>query len=366
MKRSIPIITATILATAAAMANGEFNGVDVPGAVFTMDNSSNANHVLVFNRAGDGTLLFRRSVPTGGLGTGVALENQGALALSEGHRWLFVVNAGSHDISTFAVTPSGLSLVAKTDSAGLNPISLTVSGNLLYVLNAGGTVGNTDNITGFVIDVSGHLHQLANSTQQLSAAATGPAQVSFSPGANVLVVTERNTSLIDTFVVNDDGTAGAHQTFASPGKEPFGFSFDKLGHLFVTEAMTATVSSYSVSDDGGLSIVSTSVPTQQKAPCWLLVTRRGNFAYEANAASSSISGFSVQSDGSISLLNADGITGTTPAGPNDLALNDNSHFLYSLNPSNGTISGFRVQSDGSLTSAAQASAAVGANGLAAY
>src|SRR5690242_21653085 len=102
MKKKISAIIAIVsVSVFGALAQG------TPGAVFTMDNSSNANHVFVFDRHADGSLSFNTEVPTGGLGTGTGLGSQGGVILSEGHRWLFVVNAGSHDISVFGVAPKG-------------------------------------------------------------------------------------------------------------------------------------------------------------------------------------------------------------------------------------------------------------------
>src|SRR6266849_9719364 len=119
------------------------------GAVYTMNNSSNGNRVLVFARAADGTLTAAGSFETGGLGTGGGLGSQGALVLSSNERWLFAVNAGSNDISAFAVERRGLSLVDRVPSGGRRPLSLAVHDDLLYVLNAGGAAGDNDNITGF-------------------------------------------------------------------------------------------------------------------------------------------------------------------------------------------------------------------------
>jgi 6-phosphogluconolactonase (cycloisomerase 2 family) len=360
------LIAAAVLSAMSTLAGTEVNNLDTPGAVFTMNNSPNDNRVLVFNRDAHGTLSFQRSVSTGGRGSGAGLGNQGALALSQGNQWLFVVNAGSHEISSLAINPNGLSLIDRVDSGGLKPSSITVSGNVLYVLNAGGDVGGTDNITGFVVDSTGHLHPLAGSTRELSAPSTGPAEVGFSSDGNVLVVTEKNTSLIDTFTLDEQGIAGGHQVFASPGQEPFGFAFDKRNHLFVTEAPASTVSSYSVAPDGTLSLINTSVQTHQNAACWMAVTKNGRYAYAANAASSSVSGFSVQPDGSIGLLKADGLSGSTSAGPNDIAMSANSHFLYTVNASNGTISEFAVDATGNLTALGNAIADTGVNGLVAY
>jgi len=153
------------------------------GAVFTMNNAVAGNAVLVFQRAADGTLTAAGSVPTGGLGAGTGLGNQGAVVLSENRRWLFVVNAGSNDISVFRIKRGGLNLTDRVGSGGTQPVSVTVRDGLVYVLNAGAP----NNISGFTLSHAGKLTALAGSTQPLSAASTGPAQVEFSPDGNVLV-----------------------------------------------------------------------------------------------------------------------------------------------------------------------------------
>jgi 6-phosphogluconolactonase len=366
MKSKMSLMLA-IVSTVTTMAASAEERPDVAGAVFTMNNSSNANQVLMFEREEHGALSFAGEVSTGGLGTGAGLGSQGGVILSEGHRWLFVVNAGSHEISSFAVSTKGLELVDKVDSGGLNPISLTISGNLLYVLNSGGNFGATDNITGFVVSSQGKMMPVPDSTRGLSAASTSPAEVGFTADGTVLVVTEKTTSLINTFAMDEDsGTPRDHKVFQSPGTEPFGFAFDKRNHLFVTEAVASSVSSYSVSDDGDLTIISKSVPDDQKAACWMAVTKNGRLGFDANAAINSTSGFRIDPDGNISLLNANGIAGVTGAGPNDLTFSEDSRYLYTLNSSGGSISVFRVNSNGSLLPMAPAAVPVGSDGVAAY
>ena len=162
-------------------------------AVYTLTNQVAGNAVAVFNRAADGTLSAAGTIATGGTGTGGSLGSQGAVALSDDGRRLFAVNAGSNDVSVFDVGPTGLSLASQTASGGTLPISLTAHGSLLYVLNAGGA----GNISGFSVRATGGLTPIAGSTQPLSGTNVGPAQVSFSPDGRRLVVTEKNTNLLD-------------------------------------------------------------------------------------------------------------------------------------------------------------------------
>ena len=315
---------------------------DAPGAVFALTNQVAGNSVATFARAADGSLTWAGSVATGGTGAGSGLGSQGALALSDDGRWLFAVNAGSNDISAFRVGANGLTLTSRVASGGVRPISLTVHGDFVYVLNAGGN----GNVSGFTIGGDGALTAITGSTRSLSGSAVGPAQVAFSPDGRRLIVTEKSTNRLDVYAVGDDGVASAATASSSAGGTPFGFSFGHRGELFVSEA-TGSASSYVIGNAGQLSTASGAVLTHQGAPCWAVVTKNGKFGYTANAQGGSISGFAIAPDGSIALIDADGRTVVVGPGNIDLALSDNSRYLYELN-GNRSISGFRIEADGHL------------------
>jgi 6-phosphogluconolactonase (cycloisomerase 2 family) len=334
---------------------------DSPGAVYTMTNSELGNEVLVFNRSADGLLSPAGAFETFGLGTGGGLGNQRGLLLTPDNQWLYVVNAGSNTISVFKVKPGALEYMDSVDSGGMQPVSLTVDGDLLYVLNAGGAVGDVDNITGFMIEPDGMLQPLAGSTQPLSADDTSPAQIGFSTDGNVLVVAEKDTFIIDTYVVDDDGLAGPPNVFMSAGTVPFGFSFSKRNRLYVSEAGTSSASSYQVYPDGNLEVISAAVPNFQAGVCWLVVVKNGRYAYTTNAGTGTISLFNINRDGTISYgVSADAIGGVI-----DAALSNNSRYLYALSSGAQKIFGFQVGSDGQLTKVEEIDLPNGANGLAA-
>jgi 6-phosphogluconolactonase len=335
-----------------------------PRAVYTLTNGAAGNAVQVFDRNG-GSLTPDGTFSTGGTGTGAGLGNQGGLILDR--KRLFAVNAGSDSISAFMVKRGGLKLVDTVDSGGDQPISVTAHRGLLYVLNAGGD----GDIKGFRYTRRGDLSPLAGSTRPLSQAAPGPAQVSFDPKGRTLVVTEKDTNLIDTYTVNRrTGRASGPNPQASAGQTPFGFAFDPRGHLIVSEAFggaagQSAVSSYEV-DDGIIDPITPSAATTETAACWIVVTTNGRFTYTTNTGSASISGYRIGHSGELTLLDADGVTGATGPGPIDMALTRGSRFLFSLNSGAGTISGFRVGSDGSLTPVGGAGGLpTSANGLAA-
>jgi 6-phosphogluconolactonase len=334
-----------------------------PRAVYTISNAASGNAVVAYARAADGTLLPAVTYPTGGTGTGASLGSQGAVALSEDGWLLFAVNAGSNDVSVFHVSTSGLTLATRFPSGGVQPTSLTVSGNLVYVLNAGAD----GNITGFKLSRGAGVTPIEGSTQALSGASTAPAQVSFSPDGRRLVVSERATNLLGVYPVDHHGVAGPVTSYPSAGGTPFGFAFRHDNTLFVSEAAGAgSASSYDLSRSGKLRLVSGAIATHQGAPCWAVVTEDGRFGYTGNGAGS-VSGFKIARDGSISLLNADGATAVINTGVNDIALSNNSRYLYVLGT--GTtpeLHAYRVQRDGQLQALGAQALPAGARGLVAF
>lgn len=324
-------------------------------AVYTESNSAAGNEVVAFERDAKGHLKAGSTYPTGGMGTGAGLGSQGALAFSHNHRWLLVVNAGSNDVSVFAVQPDGLVLTDIEPSGGSRPISVTIDHNLVYVLNAGGAVGASDNITGFYLSNHGDLLPLPDSTRPLSAANVGPAQVSFSPSGDRLMVTEKGTNQITTFAVDANGVAGWAEFTASSGLTPFGFAFTPSGVAIVSEAFggapgASGISSYSVESTGLPMVVTASLSTNQTAACWVAVARNGKYGYVTNTGSNTVSGVRVNRDGALTLLDADGSSAATGATPIDAAVSNDDRFLYVLTAGDQSISQYRIAADGSLTS----------------
>ena len=344
------------------------DGSNASRAVYTMTNGASGNEVTVYERSANGSLTLMGSYPTGGLGSGAGLGSQGSVILRENGRRLFVVNAGSNQVSVFAVRKDGLQLLDVADSGGEMPISLTLHSGILYVLNAGGS----GNISGFRVRDTGELAPLEGSTQPLSNGGTGdspqPAQISFSQEGNLLVVTEKATNSIDVYPVVG-GIAGPPVTHPSSGMTPFGFAFAKRHDLIISEAFggapgVSAVSSYNLDQDA-LEVISPSVGTTQTAACWVIVSNNGKYAYVTNAGSGSISSYRIETDGAITLLEAQaGLTGEGSS-PIDMAFSDNGQFLYALGANSATISIFRVKESGRLESLGNISVPAGAVGLAA-
>ena len=212
----------------AATLNG---GGHVSGWVYTSTNATGGNQVQVFSRQADGTLTPAGTYNTGGTGTGTGGFSQGSVTLSPEQQTLLVVNAGSNQVSGFAVLPGGtLRLRNVVASGGTEPTSVAINGGLVEVLNAGGT----PNVAGFQVTDSG-LTAIADGSQPLSATASGPEDVAISPYGRQVVVTEKLSDTIDTFAVGRGGTLAAAIT--SPSDSPLSFAevFTPSGHLLVAD-----------------------------------------------------------------------------------------------------------------------------------
>jgi 6-phosphogluconolactonase len=319
------------------------------GMLFTSTNAASGNSVQAFTRDAQAHLITLPPVATNGMGSGSGLGSQGAVALSQDLQWLFVVNAGSDDVSVFRVTPSGPVFTDIEPSGGTHPVSVTTHGDLVYVVNGGAP----NNVSGFRLSMAGVLTPIAGSTHALTAISTNPGQVQLSPTGDQLLVTEKGTDQIDAFPVGTNGDLGSLTHFASGGQEPFGLAFQGSNHLIVSETANGAAGGSSASsyqfNSGSWTAVSSAVPTLQTSACWVAISKDGHYAYTANTGSGSISGFSMTSSGNLTLLTPGGVTATTGSMPTDIAFSYRSRYLYVLNSGAGTISSFARSANGSLT-----------------
>ena len=347
---------------------------DGTGAVFVMTNSVTKNEVIAYQRAADGTLRQVGRFATGGRGSGGnndPLESQGSLTLSQDHSLLFAVNAGSGTVSVFKVHHSTLSLLDQVISGGSEPNAVAQHGNVVYVLNVGGS----SNVVGFRLQHD-KLKQIPDSTRFLSTNNSGAGGLAFSPDGQFLVVVERLTNDIDVFTVRGDSTLSPIVVNPSVGPGAFSVAFAPNGAALVSETGPSglqngsAISSYAIAGNGTLAPISASIPTLGAANCWNVVTPDGKFVYASNAGTSNISGFAIANTGALTALPGT-IVGTNPAGSTnlDIAVTADGKFLYTLNSVAGAVGIFAVQKDGTLVSvgfAGGVSPLSGSNGIAAF
>jgi 6-phosphogluconolactonase len=326
----------------------------MPPAVHVQTNDADENEVVTFSRAEDGTLAPLGRYATGGRGTGEPhLASAGSVTLSDDGQWLLVVNAGSDELSLFAVAPDGLRLADRIGSGGTRPTSVTIKGTLIYVLNNG-----SPNITAFRL-TGEQLAALPDSTRPLSAPDADPAQLSFTVDGRGLVATERGTNSISSYLVDEPGYAEGPATIGSSGQTPYGFDFASDGSVVVSEAFggakgAAAASSYMVSGTGELKVVSGSVGSTRSEVCWVVVTEDDRFAYVTNFGDGTVSSYEIAADRSLELHDpVAGSTGREEKGLRDEAISADGRYLYAIDPDAQTLFAWAVGQDGRLRPAGE-------------
>lgn len=110
-------------------------------------------------------------------------------------------------------------------SGGAEPNAVAQHGNLVYVINVGGS----SNVVGFRLSAAGRLTQIPTSTRFFTTNHSEAASLSFSPDGQFLVVTERATNNIDVFQVQGDGTLGPIVVNQSVDPGAFAVTFSPTG-----------------------------------------------------------------------------------------------------------------------------------------
>jgi hypothetical protein len=354
---------------------------DVVGHVYVNDNTTGENTVAGFDRHADGSLSPIGGSPfdVGGAGGGHGDASQGSLQLSADGRYLLAVDAGSNQISVLRIKPDGsLDAVqgSPVSSGGVNPVSIAVSGDLVYVANQGpGASPGDANYTGFRLNQGGHLSPISGSTVTLPGNAV-PGEVLFDSDGSKLVGTRIGTSAIDSFSVGADalltaapGSPFEAQSFTPPqgfGQLGSAFSPTHPDQLFVSDAHTAgggpaggLVSSFTESASGVLTPIAPSpVANDGMASCWVEISRDGAYLFVVNTASKTISTYSIADDGSIAFMQS------TPAadlggGAEDARLAPDGATLWVVQAGADAVTGFTV-SGGSLSYLSSAAGPAGA------
>ena len=344
---------------------------DVVGHVYVNDNTAGANTIAGFDRHSDGSLTPIEGSPfnAGGQGTGTIVGSQGALQSSGDGRYLLAVDAGSNQISVLRILRDGrLRRVGRgpVSSGGVEPISIAVHDNLVYVANEGDkTTGTGSNYTGFRLNEGGQLVPIEGSTVNLPNTAN-PGDILFnSTGRNLIGVevgtTVAGTFLIDSFAVDEDGRIrpAAGSPFPAQAAGPFGSEFSPVNpaHLYVSNAHggagNGSVSAFKVARAGALSSIGSSpFPDGQTAPCWVEISHDGAYLWTVNTASTTISTYKILADGSLSLVTSTAFKSGTGIRPFDARLSADGSTLYVVDAAIAKVSAFAV-SGGLLTELAQ-------------
>ena len=353
---SLALFVGALAASSSSALANPFQPPNV-GYAYVNDNTTGANTLAGFERHADGSLTALPGSPfsIGGVGSGSGLGSQGALQLSSAGRYALAVEAGSNQISVLRLGFNGVPqpVGAPVSSGGVDPNSIAVAGNLVYVSNAG--AGGT-NVTGFYLAPWGTLYPIPGSTVALPEG-SGPGDVLLNSDGQKLVVTLVNTSQIASFDVRFGGrlVAAPGSPYPAQGLGPFGSEFRPTNpsQLFVTNAHNGaglgTVSAFNVGFSGELAPIGASpFADLQTAPCWLTISQNGQFLFAVNTGSGFISSYAISPNGTLTLL---GSVSAGPAGTGavDARLAPDGRTLLVNGSKADVVASFAVSESGSLT-----------------
>lgn len=361
IRQSISIVILFFIATLSFAQSANSTVTSQVGNVYVMENDPADNKIIAYFRNRSGNLFKLGSYSTRGLGAGDnaaadPLGGQGAVTLSNNNRNLYVVNAGSDDISVFRLRRFGVPvLIQKLSSNGDFPVSIAISGRVLYVLNS----GSDGSISGFRIRSSGRLVPINNSTRALGLGAESfpqgdarnlaPGDIAFDNLNRRLLIAYAgggtNGQLL-SFELNDNDTPATQaETTFSQGAVPFSLDFSANGAALVAEA-SGSVSSYNYNEGNQLVNVSSVIANGQQATCWIGAT--DNYVYTTNTVSGTVSQYGISRSGQLDLI--DPVAASDIGLPIDFGFTNNNRLMYVVTSSEGGVRGFRVnRNTGKLT-----------------
>ncbi|WP_334738322.1 lactonase family protein [Nostoc sp.] len=360
--------------------------------VYTESNipTRNGNTILAFEQDANGKLtpLPNSPFPTGGAGIadptfttlGGALliaDNDQNVIVNPEHTRLFAVNSGSNTIAVFDIKKDGtLSPVygSPFPSGGINPESLGLANDVLYVINRNLDRNNPTqdakasqpNYTGFRVTYTGQLVPIPKSTVSVPNG-SNPTQALISQDKRILFGAEFIGGSLRSFKILPSGrlkeSPNSPQSLpasefppSSPPALLLGLQVHpKLPILYVGFVTINKVGVYNYNSFTGELTFVKAVPTSGKAPCWLVTNREGTRLYTANTADNSVSVYDLRDATTPKEIQKVVLKGNGSA--TQLTLNSNESFLqvvtrrnspdklkgnginiFKVNPTDGTLS----------------------------
>jgi len=280
------------------------------------------DYVFVANSAGSSPgstgqiQTFDADSETGALRQGAATVSSGginpvALAITSDYANLYVVNAGSNNVTHFALAGNGVLTQKDAITTGATPVSVTVNtaGTYLYVVSG----PNPSTLTEYSLS-SGTIGSVA---AQVPLALPGyTSDVIIPSGVNVLA--NGNAVYVAAYDQSAYNPGGATTSTANPG----------------------WVFGYTVGSGGALALSSGSPYKAGVKPSALISDPTNRFVYVTDFASNELIGYTIQGGSTLDFL----INGPFKTGnqPNSIAIDPRGIYIYVSNGLDSTVSAFVI------------------------
>ena len=301
--RFTPFLCCLALPMAELVANSA-DAEGLPSSVVYVESNAgppDGNFILAYRIDGTGSVtpVDGSPFPVGGYGTGNVQLTAGQfdsdqnVIVSPDRARLFAVNSGSNSIAVFDIGPGGMLTAVKGSpfpSGGVNPVSVGLAGNQLYVIHKGddSLPDFLPNYSTFQVTPDGQLIQIPKFTVEIPAGSS-PTQALISPDDSLLFDANFGSSMLRSFRILDDGRLQPNEPQDS--SPPLGLQVHPTQSLlYVGYVASNELAVYSYDASGTLQFLS-SVPDSGRAICWLAIDRAGACLYAANTGDNSVSAF---------------------------------------------------------------------------
>jgi 6-phosphogluconolactonase (cycloisomerase 2 family) len=315
-----------------------------------------ANQIIAYREDPNSGVLTQISGSPYSVGVGAC-----SVVLHPSGKYMYVANPGQggtseDDISLFTIATNGV-LTEVTPRASLAPnasqpqlLLMDPAGGFLYVMNAG-----SNNISVFSIDSgTGTLTQVANSPFLVGAL---PLNMQLAPSGNFLYVSVASepNGLIVGFSVTG-GQLALIGTTSTDGVNPYGLAISASGtYLYAANnnGISSSISVFTIASSGALAPVQGSPISDGNSsnPIAMIFDPSGKFLYVANQGSSNVAAYTIDSTGLPVLTTSTSTTNpvTTEPSPSFLAVDPSGKYLFVGNQ--GASAGIQVfkVSNGSLS-----------------
>ncbi len=267
-------------------------------------------------------------------------------SVAEDKRFVYVGNAGSNDVSAFALSPTTGAMTAVPGSpfaAGTDPQAMTLYGPNLYVANAG-----SDNVSVYSIDVN------TGALAGVSTVATGksPTSIVVDPFGGIAFVANHGGSNDISAFFYYDLTPVPGSPFPAGGN-PLGLVVGGVGaggkFLYTAnpDATNPSISGFSVDSTTGVLSPLSGSPFPLPVSHYMATDQTGAYLYVTSGAS--IVGYAIDADtGALTAL--PGFPVAAGANAYSITVDLTNQFLYVANEGAANIAGFRLDaSTGALT-----------------
>lgn len=303
--------------------------------VYTITNPDGPNAVAAYERNPEtGELIFLGTYPTGGRGAGRLIDSQSPLVVNTEGTLLFAVNPGSDDISVMAINDDG-SLALRdgpVPSRGVEPASLALRGDLIYVANKGDAV-DPPNYSGFLVENDGTLTRIKRRIGLVFG--DNPTQVLFTRDGGTLIGIRFGSGGLDCYAVRPNGRLRLRSQL-NDQRGPFAAVFNPVAgeQLIVADARLPGASSYVMREDRSLTQITSVSNRPERAACWIVAHSDGSRAWVSNTGTNSLSLYTIGAEGSLNLASTHS-TAAYGRTPFEIALDPGNRFLYQLNVGSG-------------------------------